>query len=100
MSRRLLAAGAAVVVAAAALVALCGWYFLLRDHAEPTSIAGAIAAFRTQQTGEGKSPVPAGVYVYDMIGDVRYEEDARPTALARRGRDRARPTAPPQRRER
>jgi len=68
MSRRLLAAGAAVVVAAAALVALCGWYFLLRDHAEPTSIAGAIAAFRTQETGEGKSPVPAGVYVYDTDG--------------------------------
>ena len=68
MSRRWLAAGAAAVVAAAALVAVGGWYFLLRDDVEPASIADAIASFRAQETGEGESPVPAGVYVYDTDG--------------------------------
>ena len=70
MSRRWLAAGAAAVVAAAALAALGGWYFLLRDDIEPASVADAIASFRAQEAsvGEGKPPIPPGVYVYATDG--------------------------------
>jgi len=45
MSRRWLAAGVLAVVAVAALAAIGGWYFLLRDVAEPASVGDAIAAF-------------------------------------------------------
>ena len=70
MSRRWLAAGVLAVVAVAALAALGGWYFLLRDVAEPASVDDAIAAFREQEAAgrSESSPIPVGVYVYDTDG--------------------------------
>lgn len=69
MSLRWLAAGATSVIATVAFVALGGWYFFLRDVAEPASVAAAIAAFRDQGTaGQASAPIPVGVYVYDTEG--------------------------------
>lgn len=72
MSLRWLAAGATSVIAASAFVVLGGWYFFLRDIAEPASLAAAIAAFREQGTvGQESAPIPVGVYVYDTEGHER-----------------------------
>jgi hypothetical protein len=70
MSRGSLAAGAGGVVAVAAAAAVGGWYLLHRDVAEPASVADAVAAFRAQEASGSmeRSPIRAGVYLYDTHG--------------------------------
>ena len=58
------------MVAVAAAAAVGGWYLLHRDVAKPASVTDAVAAFRAQETTGSveRSPIPAGVYLYDTNG--------------------------------
>jgi hypothetical protein len=49
------------------VAALTGWFFFLRDVAEPTTVGEAVSNFRGTEQG-GSSPVPRGVYVYATDG--------------------------------
>jgi hypothetical protein len=67
MSRRWLVVVAADVAGVAAAGALGGWWFLLRDVAEPATVGEAVSAYREGAPG-GRSTIPAGVYVYATDG--------------------------------
>jgi hypothetical protein len=61
------------VIAAAtggALAIAAGWFYFVRDVAEPASVDEAVKSFRedTETTPSGPSPVPPGVYVYATEG--------------------------------
>ena len=67
MSRRWLVVAAAAVAGVAATGALGGWWFLLRDAAEPATVGEAVSAYRGHGS-EGRSAIPPGVYVYATEG--------------------------------
>lgn len=67
MSRRWLVAGVAAVAGAVAIGLLGAWWFLLRDVAEPTTVGGAVTAYRERANARSSS-IPAGVYVYATDG--------------------------------
>jgi hypothetical protein len=73
MSRTGVLAAVAVVVGALALAAVGAWYVLLRDTAEPVTVAEAVTSFRTdtEPTPEAPSLIPEGVYVYETEGSER-----------------------------
>lgn len=50
-----------------AVGALGAWWFLLRDVAEPATVAEAVSAYREHGAGK-QSTIPAGVYVYRTDG--------------------------------
>jgi hypothetical protein len=61
---------AAGVVGAFAIALTATWFVLLRDTAEPVTVAEALERFRTE-TGSptgSSSPIPEGVYVYATEG--------------------------------
>ena len=70
MSRRWLVVVAVAVAGAATAAALGGWWFLLRDVAEPATVGEAVSAYRQQGTG-GASTIAPGVYVYATDGSER-----------------------------
>ncbi len=67
MSRTWLVAGAAAVVGVVAAGLFAGWWFLLRDVAEPATVSDAVSAYR-QQGGGATPSIPGGVYVYATDG--------------------------------
>jgi hypothetical protein len=67
MSRRAWIRAGIGVAGGLAVAALAGWFFFLRDVAEPTTVGEAVTNFRGTEHG-GASPVPAGVYVYRTDG--------------------------------
>lgn len=58
------------VAAVLALAAVAAWFILLRDTAEPVTVAEAVTSFRTdtEPTPGAPSPIPEGVYVYATDG--------------------------------
>jgi len=57
-----------VTLVAGGAAAVGGWFLLLRDVAEPTTVGEAVSSFR-ETTGSGAtSSVPVGVYVYATDG--------------------------------
>ena len=58
------------VAAVLALAAVAAWFILLRDTAEPVTVAEAVTSFRTdtEPTPGAPSPIPEGVYVYATLG--------------------------------
>jgi hypothetical protein len=83
----LIAAG----VAACAIALAAGWFFFLRDTAEPVSVEEAVESFETETGGaSGWAPFPQGVYVYatggyektDALTGVTHHYPARSTITA------------------
>jgi hypothetical protein len=56
------------VAGGVAAASFAGWYFVLRDVAEPTTVGEAVTSFRESRGRSGKSAVPEGVYVYTTAG--------------------------------
>ncbi|MGH3136919.1 MAG: hypothetical protein ACRDPV_10560 [Gaiellaceae bacterium] len=61
---------AAGVLGALVIAGVAGWLVLLRDEAEPVTVAEALTSFRTdtEPTPGAPSPIPEGVYVYATAG--------------------------------